>query len=231
MRYIMFKTQAAVIGFKAQGDSRVTDQSQHDVMTSRYIPVTRNNFVLRHLQLLHFPRELARQITLIDHELFKTITTADILRRVSEGSSKRRKKDEEVWETSTVKMFSDRFNQLSSWVVASLLKEDSDQNTADMVVQFIETAKVGITIINRSIHGLEARQTSKGLTIKLRFNLETCGPSRDASQPIRTRDSTGSSLCHIIIPLNMLCCPYSWRYQILFFLVSSNVSNYETTML
>ena len=46
MRYIMFKTQAAVIGFKAQGDSRVTDQSQHDVMTSRYIPVTRNNFVL-----------------------------------------------------------------------------------------------------------------------------------------------------------------------------------------
>lgn len=94
------------------------------------------------LQLLQFPRELARQITLIDHELFRKITTADVLKRVSEGTSKKRKKGEENSEQTTVKMFSDRFNQLSSWVVSSLLKENSDQDTADMVVQFIETAKV-----------------------------------------------------------------------------------------
>ena len=98
--------------------------------------------LFRILQLLHYPRELARQITLIDHELFRNITTADILRRVSEGSHKKRKKSEEDLERTTVELFSDRFNQLSSWVVASLIKEESDQNTADMLVQFIETAKV-----------------------------------------------------------------------------------------
>ena len=31
-------------------------------------------------------------------------------------------------------------------------------------------------------------------------NMETYGQARDASQPIRTRDFTGSSLCHIIKP-------------------------------
>ena len=37
-----------------------------------------------------------------------------------------------------------------------------------------------------------------------RSNAENYGPSRDASrsQPIRTRDSTGSSLCHIIELVN-----------------------------
>lgn len=98
--------------------------------------------LFRVLQLLHYPRELARQITLIDHELFRNITTADILRRVSEGSHKKRKKGEDDFQRTTVELFSDRFNQLSSWVVASLIKEESDQNTADMLVQFIETAKV-----------------------------------------------------------------------------------------
>ena len=29
-----------------------------------------------------------------------------------------------------------------------------------------------------------------------RSNTENCGPARDASQPIRARDFTGSSLCH-----------------------------------
>jgi hypothetical protein len=64
------------------------------------------------------------------------------LKRVSEGSHKKRKKGEDDFERTTVELFSDRFNQLSSWVVASLIKEESDQNTADMLVQFIETAKV-----------------------------------------------------------------------------------------
>ena len=99
-------------------------------------------FISRPQELLRYPRELARQITLIDHELFCRITNADILKRVSEGSAKKRKKGDESCDVTTVKMFSDRFNQLSSWVVSSLLKEESHDTTADMVVQYIETAKV-----------------------------------------------------------------------------------------
>ena len=94
------------------------------------------------IKLLRFPRELARQITLIDHGLFRNITTADILKRVTDGSNKRRKKDENYHGRTTVELFSDRFNQLSSWVVASLLKEECDENVAEMLAQFIETAKV-----------------------------------------------------------------------------------------
>lgn len=100
----------------------------------------RLRYSYRLLQLLHFPRELARQITLIDHELFRNITTADILRRVSRGPKP--KKGEHDFERTTVELFSDRFNQLSSWIVASLIKEESDEIAAEMLVQFVETAKV-----------------------------------------------------------------------------------------
>ena len=103
------------------------------------------------LELLYYPRELARQITHIDHELFRNITTADILRRISEGSYKKREKGEDNVERTTVELFSDRFNQLSSWVVASLIEEESDKKTAYMLVQFIETAKVHDLLIQYSV--------------------------------------------------------------------------------
>ena len=103
------------------------------------------------LELLHYPRELARQITHIDHELFRNITTADILRRISEGSYKKREKGVDNVERTTVELFSDRFNQLSSWVVASLIEEESDKKTAFMLVQFIETAKVHDLLIQYSV--------------------------------------------------------------------------------
>ncbi|XP_028412259.1 uncharacterized protein LOC114535076 [Dendronephthya gigantea] len=106
----------------------------------------RSEFTL--LELLSYPRELARQITLIDHELFRNITTADILQRVSEGTNKKRKKGDENSQRTTVELFSDRFNQLSSWVVATLIKEESDQDTAYMMVQFIETAKQCLELRN-----------------------------------------------------------------------------------
>lgn len=125
------------------------------------------------LELLHFPRELARQITLIDHDLFRNITTADILKRVSEGANKRRKKGEEDFERTTVELFSDRFNQLSSWVVASLIKENSDQNTADMIIQFIETAKVCSVLVNGSFTG-----GFRGVNIATKFPIEACNKSR-----------------------------------------------------
>ena len=106
------------------------------------IKLTHSALTSRLLELLSYPRELARQITLIDHELFRNITTADILQRVSEGTNKKRKKGDEICQRTTVELFSDRFNQLSSWVVATLIKEESEQDTAYMMVQFIETAKV-----------------------------------------------------------------------------------------
>ena len=37
-----------------------------------------------------------------------------------------------------------------------------------------------------------------------RSNTETYGPARDACQPMRTRDFTGSSLCHKITFVNEL---------------------------
>ena len=39
-----------------------------------------------------------------------------------------------------------------------------------------------------------------------RSNTENFGPARDASLPIRTRDFTGSSLCHITITINLTVC-------------------------
>ena len=37
-----------------------------------------------------------------------------------------------------------------------------------------------------------------------RFNTETYGPARHASQPMRTRDFTGSSLCHIMQNITLM---------------------------
>ncbi|KAK3697424.1 hypothetical protein QZH41_019237, partial [Actinostola sp. cb2023] len=97
----------------------------------------RRNFIA--YELLQHPKELARQITIIDHEYFCAVTADDIQKKVAMGTGKKRQVDQEP--RLLVERVADRFNQLSTWVVASILTEESPEKRAEMFVNFIETAK------------------------------------------------------------------------------------------
>ncbi|KAL9975174.1 hypothetical protein ACROYT_G012301 [Oculina patagonica] len=96
--------------------------------------------------LLQYPKELARQITLIDHECFCAVTSADIQKKIAMGTGKKRKVPPE--ERLSVEKVADRFNQLSTWVAATIVTEKSVEKRANMFINFIETAKLCLELRN-----------------------------------------------------------------------------------
>ncbi|XP_067053198.1 uncharacterized protein [Acropora muricata] len=96
--------------------------------------------------LLQYPKELARQITLIDHECFCAVTATDIQKKIAMGTGKKRKVPPE--ERLSVEKVADRFNQLSTWVAATIVTEKSVEKRANMFINFIETAKLCLELRN-----------------------------------------------------------------------------------
>eukprot|EP00111_Clytia_hemisphaerica_P006364 TCONS_00018439-protein len=96
-------------------------------------------------ELLDHPKELARQITLIDHRMFCSITSKDVLFRISLGSIKRHQKAESH---VTVEKFAHRFNQMSNWIVNCIVSERNIHRRAKLFKNFIETAKQCLELRN-----------------------------------------------------------------------------------
>jgi len=96
--------------------------------------------------LLQHPKELARQITLIDHECFCAVTATDVQKKIAMGTGKKRKVPPE--EKLSVERVADRFNQLSTWVAATIVTEKSIEKRANMFINFIETAKLCLELRN-----------------------------------------------------------------------------------
>lgn len=96
--------------------------------------------------LLQYPKELARQITLIDHDCFCAVTATDIQKKIALGTGKKRKVPPE--ERLSVEKVADRFNQLSTWVAATIVTEKSMEKRANIFTNFIETAKLCLELRN-----------------------------------------------------------------------------------
>jgi hypothetical protein len=103
--------------------------------------------------LLHCPLELARQITLIDHELLCNVSSGDILHKIRMapkqvpmetrplspamfGSSSTLEQTE-----GSIEKLAFRFNQIGNWVASSILFFDIPEERADVIIKFIDTAK------------------------------------------------------------------------------------------
>ncbi|XP_032222674.2 uncharacterized protein LOC5521422 isoform X1 [Nematostella vectensis] len=104
----------------------------------------RRNFTA--YDLLFHPKELARQITLLDHEFFCAVTSDDIQKKIAMGTGRRKNLDSQP--RLLCERVADRFNQLSTWVVASILTEESVEKRAQMFINFIETAKQCLKLRN-----------------------------------------------------------------------------------
>ena len=98
--------------------------------------------------LLQSPRELARQITLIDFDLLGRITPEDCLNYVI---PEQRRGARERYQDDAMKLFVDkgnlgrfafRFGQLSSWVASSVLVFEGLEDRIEALRLFIETAMV-----------------------------------------------------------------------------------------
>lgn len=96
-------------------------------------------------ELLDHPRELARQITLIDHALFCNITSLDVLLKISLGLIKKHQLKEAQL---SVEKVAERFNKMSNWIVYSIVSERSIHRRAKMFMNFIETAKQCLELRN-----------------------------------------------------------------------------------
>ena len=101
--------------------------------------------------LLQSPRELARQITLLDFDLLCKITPEDCLNYVI--PEQRRGAREGFNEKDAIKLFVDRgnlgkfayrFGQLSSWVASSVLLFEVLQDRTEALRLFIQTAMVTV---------------------------------------------------------------------------------------
>lgn len=103
----------------------------------------RRNFTT--YDVLQYPKELARQITLIDHENFCAVTAADVQFKIAQGTGKKKSNDEP---RLLVEKIADRFNQLSMWVVSSILEDKQVEHRAVMSIGFIEIAKQCLELRN-----------------------------------------------------------------------------------
>jgi len=74
------------------------------------------------------------------------VTSADIQKKVAMGTGKKRKVPPE--ERLSVEKVADRFNQLSTWVAATIVTEKSVEKRANMFINFIETAKLCLELRN-----------------------------------------------------------------------------------
>ncbi|XP_065070350.1 uncharacterized protein LOC135695275 isoform X1 [Rhopilema esculentum] len=96
-------------------------------------------------ELLQHPKELARQITLIDHELFRAMSSRDIQKKISIGTLRKLKGDNS---SQTVEKVAQRFNQLSNWVCVCIVSERNIDRRAQMFINFVETAKQCLELRN-----------------------------------------------------------------------------------
>ncbi|KAI6660863.1 Ras guanine nucleotide exchange factor J [Oopsacas minuta] len=113
-------------------------------------PEFSSNLKLNHIcleDLLQSPRELARQITLLDFDLLSRITPEDCLNYVI--PEQKRGPREGFNEKDAMKLFVDkgnlgklafRFGQLSSWVASSVLLFDVLEDRTEALRLFIKTA-------------------------------------------------------------------------------------------
>ncbi|XP_031563112.1 uncharacterized protein LOC116298715 [Actinia tenebrosa] len=134
----------AEMNFDAENFNRIFGLSPRGQLLTCHCPpdpqmpgFDRRNFTV--FQLLEHPKELARQITAIDHEYFCAVTAEDIQKKVAMGTGKKRHPEHE--HRLLVERVADRFNQLTAWVVASILTEESPEKRATIFINFIETAK------------------------------------------------------------------------------------------
>lgn len=99
--------------------------------------------------ILEYPKEIARQITLIDFDMLCSVTPEDCLNYVSPGN--RHENAINLDESNSIDYYANRgnlsklayrFSQVSSWVVSSILyfKELSERTRA--LSQFIQIAIV-----------------------------------------------------------------------------------------
>jgi len=96
-------------------------------------------------ELLQHPKELARQITLIDHDFFRAMSSRDIQRKISIGTLRKLKGDNS---SQTVEKVAQRFNQLSNWVCVSIVSERNIDRRAQLFINFVETAKQCLELKN-----------------------------------------------------------------------------------
>jgi len=97
-------------------------------------------------ELLQHPSELARQITLIDHEMFCSISSKDILQKISLGLVRKYQKQSES--QMTVEKLANRFNQMVNWIASSIVSERNIRRRAMIFKNFIETAKQCLELRN-----------------------------------------------------------------------------------
>lgn len=106
-------------------------------------------------QLLEYPLELARQMTLIEHEYFKDITAAECLEKVRTGSGSTKprpaprddsgvsdnegKASDPAAETA-VSRFIHRFNVVSAWVAGLIVSEPDLEKRAWLMTQLLRAA-------------------------------------------------------------------------------------------
>ncbi|XP_004364199.2 hypothetical protein CAOG_03360 [Capsaspora owczarzaki ATCC 30864] len=92
--------------------------------------------------LLGVPLELARQLTLIEHSLFATITSADTLRRFNSRRAAMAVAQRVTDATRSVERFIERFNQVTMWVTSEVLNAgETVEQRVTVIVQLIKTAQ------------------------------------------------------------------------------------------
>eukprot|EP00118_Oscarella_pearsei_P019165 m.202022 g.202022 ORF g.202022 m.202022 type:complete len:1950 (+) comp39602_c1_seq2:196-6045(+) len=89
--------------------------------------------------VLDHPKELARQITLIDHELLCKVTAEDCLQKVKASVVHQELSDSN--RQVSVERFAHRFNQLCNWATASVLTARAPEQRAVIISQMIQVAR------------------------------------------------------------------------------------------
>lgn len=113
-------------------------------------------------EILQHPIELARQVTLIDHERLCCITREEVMQRaglyprtsgeshppslVSQSNSSMGSSGGE--ETNKIERLAFRFNQLGNWVVHCILQYSQEEDRGWMIQQFILTAQYCMQLRN-----------------------------------------------------------------------------------
>ncbi len=90
-------------------------------------------------EILHHPIEVARQVTLIEHDRLCALSREELMKRA--GLLPKSKSDSDHSpEEDGIKRLADTFNQLSKWVIHSILQYTEREDRGWVIQQFIVTA-------------------------------------------------------------------------------------------
>ena len=109
------------------------------------IPLNIDVALLSLQEILRHPIEVARQVTLIEHDRLCAISREELMKRASLVPKPKTDSDYSPSIGSTaeeggVKRLADTFNQISKWVIHSILQYTQEEDRGWVIQQFIVTA-------------------------------------------------------------------------------------------